>query len=86
MGKNLQRVTSDNFLLYQTEGGEICVQVRISENTVWLSLAQIAELFDRDKSVISKHIFNIFKVGELNKDRTVAKFATVRREASIATE
>ena len=86
MNKNLPEITSNNFLLYQTQGEENHIRVRISGNTVWLSLSQIATLFDRDKSVISRHIFNIFKVRELNKNRTVAKFATVQREVSRTVE
>ena len=52
----------------------------MKDETVWLSLDQIAELFERDKSVISRHISNIFKEEELDKDWTVAKFATVQNE------
>jgi len=49
-------------------------------NTVWLSLNQMAELFQRDKSVISRHIRNAFEEGELERRSTVANFATVQRE------
>ncbi|MEL7564282.1 MAG: RhuM family protein [Dehalobacterium sp.] len=52
----------------------------MENETVWLSLNQMAELFQRDKSVISKHIKNVFDEGELSKDLTVANFATVQRE------
>lgn len=71
----------DDFLFYQTEDGQSRVQVRIRGETVWLSLNQMAELFDRDKSSISKHISNIFEEGELVREATVATFATVQREA-----
>ncbi len=67
-------------LLYQTQDGESRVEVRLINETVWLSLNQMAELFDRDKSVISKHISNIFEEGELVQEGTVAKFATVQSE------
>jgi len=50
--------------------------------TVWLSLNQMADLFQRDKSVISRHMGNIFKTGELERESTVAKFATVQQEGS----
>ena len=69
-----------DILLFQTEDGKTRIEVRMSGETVWLSLNQIAELFQRDKSTISKHISNIFKEGELHEDRTVAKFATVQAE------
>jgi hypothetical protein len=66
--------------LYQTEDGRSRIQVRLHDNSVWLSLNQIADLFQRDKSVISKHIRNVFSEGELNPGATVASFATVQTE------
>ena len=79
---------SGEFLLYQTEDGRTRVQVRVKDESVWLSLNQLSELFGRDKSTISKHISNIFEERELLPDRTVAKFATVQNEGtrSIARE
>lgn len=69
-------------LMYQTEDGQTKIDVRMENETVWLSLNQLAELFQRDKSVISKHIKNLFDEGELQENRTVAKFATVQNEGS----
>ena len=63
-------------ILYQTEDGRTRIEVRMQADTVWLSLNQMAELFQRDKSVISRHIRNIFKEGELGAKAVVAKFAT----------
>jgi hypothetical protein len=57
------------------------IEVRLEDETVWLSLNQIAQLFYRDKSVISRHLRNIFKSGELDYNSTVAKNATVQKEA-----
>ena len=71
---------TSQFLLYKANNGKTRVEVRFEGETIWLSLNQISELFDRDKSVISKHISNIFEEEELEENRTVAKFATVRRE------
>jgi len=68
------------FLFYQTEDGRIRLQVRIQDETVWLSLNQMAELFQRDKSVVSRHINNVFDEGELRREATVAKSATVQTE------
>jgi hypothetical protein len=68
------------FLLYVTEDGEARLEVRLIGETVWLSLTQIAELFQRDKSVISRHIKNIYEEGELAPAATVANFATVQPE------
>lgn len=64
------------FLIYQTEGGQTKVDVRMENETVWLSLNQMAELFQRDKSVVSRHIKNIFSEGELDEKSVVAFFAT----------
>jgi hypothetical protein len=63
-------------ILYTTPEGTTRVEVFFQDETFWLSLNQIAELFQRDKSVISKHISNIFKEGELQYASVVAKFAT----------
>lgn len=68
------------FILYQTEDGLTRVEVRFFQETVWLSLNEIAELFQRDKSVISRHIANTFAEGELERTATVASFATVQSE------
>jgi|SRR5690606_27775681 len=61
------------------------VQVKFDKETVWLSLNQISELFDKDKSVISRHIRNIFKEGELERNSVVAKNATTATVAFFAT-
>ncbi|RPI99779.1 MAG: DUF1016 family protein [Deltaproteobacteria bacterium] len=65
---------------FKTEDGKSRLQVQFSGETAWLSLNQLADLFRRDKSVISKHIKNIFEEGELKSEATVAKFATVQAE------
>ncbi|NRB42204.1 MAG: virulence protein RhuM/Fic/DOC family protein [Pseudomonadales bacterium] len=61
--------------IFQAENGEIELTVNLQEQTVWLSQAQMALLFDRDRSVITKHIRNVFKDGELDKKAVCAKFA-----------
>jgi hypothetical protein len=63
-------------ILYQTEDGQTRVEVQFKGETAWLSLTPMAELFQRDKSVISRHIANIFEEGELRRDSVVANFAT----------
>lgn len=63
-------------IFYQTEDNQTRVQVQLQGETVWLSLNQMAEMFDRDKSVISKHIRNVFEEGELKPESVVANFAT----------
>ena len=67
-------------LFYQTEDGQTRLETRMMGETVWLSLGQMTTLFQRDKSVISRHIRNIYAEGELNSEGTVAKFATVQTE------
>lgn len=60
--------------IYETEKGKI--EVTLERDTVWLSMNQMVELFGRDKSVISRHISNIFKLGELDREQAVAQNAT----------
>ena len=67
-------------LIYQTEDGLTKINVNMQNETVWLTLDQMAELFQRDKSTISRHINNVFKEGELKREATVANFATVQLE------
>lgn len=67
-------------IMYQTEDGKTKIEVRVQDETVWLSLNQMAELFQRDKSVISRHIKNIFTEGELDEKAIVASFATTATE------
>ena len=59
--------------MYQAEDGKSLLEVYLHEETVWLSLNQMAELFGRDNSVISRHLNNIFKSGELLRDSVVGK-------------
>jgi len=68
------------FLLYETEDGQSRIDVRTDGDTVWLSLMQMVELFGRDKSVVSRHIKNVFDEGELDRAATVASHATVQIE------
>jgi hypothetical protein len=63
-------------IVYQSEDGVTQVDVSLYEETVWLNLNQMADLFQRDKSVISRHLRNIFKSGELDRQSVVANFAT----------
>ena len=69
--------------MYQVENGNTEISVRLENETVWLSLNQMVDLFLRDKSVISRHISNIFKEGELDKQSVVAKNATTAADGKI---
>lgn len=67
---------NDKMLIYQSADGQIKIDVRFENETVWLSLDQMSTLFGRDKSTVSRHIKNIFEEGELQAPSVVAKFAT----------
>lgn len=73
-------------ILFQTQSGETKIEVRLSNETVWLTADQMAELFQRNKSTISRHIRNVFDSGELEQTRTVAFFATVQNEGDRKVE
>lgn len=73
-------------IMYQTDDGISKINVNMYDETVWLSLDQMAELFQRDKSTISRHIKNVFEDGELIRESTVAKFATVQIEGEREVE
>jgi hypothetical protein len=77
---------NNEILMYQTEDGATKIEVRYQDENVWLSLNQMAELFQRDKSVISRHIKNVYEEGELEPSSTVANFATVQKEGGRTVE
>ena len=77
---------NNSILIYTTPDGKKKLEVNLKDETLWLSLDQIAELFQRNKSTISRHIKNIFEEGELNQEATVAKFATVQKEGDRKVE
>ncbi|NBL00385.1 MAG: cell filamentation protein Fic, partial [Erysipelotrichia bacterium] len=67
-------------LIYQNDSGDIKVDVRFEEKSIWLSQAQLCEVFGKSKATISEHISNIFDEGELEPTATVRKFRTVQIE------
>jgi hypothetical protein len=69
-------LSTGEVLLYQPRGGAVRLDVRLERDTVWLSLNQMANLFDRDKSVVSRHLRNVFETKELKRSAVVAKNAT----------
>ena len=79
-------MNKSSIIMYTTEDGLTKIETTFDEDTVWLSLDQMAELFQRDKSTISRHIKNIFQEGELVQSSTVAKFATVQTEGTRTVE
>lgn len=70
----------DQIVIFKPEGVDALIEVQVHEETVWLNRNQLASLFDRDIKTIGKHINNVFKEGELDKEATVAKYATVQKE------
>lgn len=82
MKNELLNKGNSEIIIYESEKG-VKLDINLKSETVWLSLEQMTELFGRDKSVISRHIKNIFEEGELeNNSSTVAKFATVQKEGT----
>ncbi len=82
----MEEFNKGNILLYQTEDGESKIEVTLANDTVWLTIDQMAELFQRNKSTISRHIKKIYESGELKPGPTVAYFATVQKEGSRKVE
>lgn len=70
----------NEIIVYQPEGGEFHIEVRVDQDTVWLTQAQMAELFNTDRTSINRHIRNIFQTQELYENSTCAKIAQVRLE------
>ena len=70
----------NKIVIYQTEDGQTQIDVRMENETVWLTQAQMAELFQTDRTSIVRHINNIYKVEELERDATCAKIAQVQKE------
>lgn len=70
----------EQIIIYQTEEGKSKIEIKLQDNMIWLTLSQIADLFEKNKSTISRHLFNIYKEEELMREATVAKNATVQIE------
>lgn len=75
---------NSNILIYQNQDGNIKIDVRLDEETVWLTQAQMQELFQKSKATISEHIKNVFEEGELNKEVAVREFRTTTSHGAIA--
>ena len=73
----------DQIVIYQTEDGKTQIDVRLENETVWLTQAQMAELYQKDRTVITRHINNVFKEGELEKEVVCAKFAHTTQHGAI---
>lgn len=84
MSENKGLPVKTEFLLYKTEDGKVRIQALLENETIWLTQQQMTELFQVNKSGISRHLKNIFETGELAPEATVAFFATVQYEGGRA--
>jgi hypothetical protein len=75
---------NSEMLIYQNPDGNIKIDVRLEDETVWLTQAQMGQLFGKDKRTVSEHIGNIFKEGELDESMVVRKFRTTTQHGAIA--
>lgn len=73
---------NDQIIIYQTPDGHTAIDVKLTEDTIWLNQYQLADLFDTDRTSIVKHIKNIYSSAELSEEATCAKFAQVQDEGS----
>lgn len=78
-----ERYPMSEVIIYKAKDGHIELKVSLSDETVWLPLNQLVDLFGRDKSVISRHLSNIFKNKELDRNLVVANFATTAADGKI---
>ena len=85
--KNNKQIARQNtfteFMLYTTPNGKVKVEIFLRDETVWLTQARIAELFGVDRSVVTKHLKNIFESGELEEDSVCANFAHTADDGKI---
>ena len=72
----------DKIILYTTDSGKVTVSVRFEDENFWMTQKAIAELFDTERSVITKHLSNIYEEEELDRNSTCAKFAQVQIEGN----
>ncbi len=82
MTESKNNASQSDVLLYQTSDGVTKLEVRLEEETVWLSQSQMAELFQKNVRTINEHLANIYEEGELNREATIRKFRTVRLEGT----
>lgn len=77
-----EKAPQSSIILYQTEDGRTRIQCRFEDETIWLTQALLAELFQKDVRTINEHLVNIFEDGELSWEATIRKFRIVRLEGA----
>jgi hypothetical protein len=78
----VEQLSHSSLILYQTEDGRTRIQCRFENETIWLTQALIAELFQKDVRTINEHLVNIFEEGELSREATIRKYRIVRLEGT----
>lgn len=81
-----ENMPTGEILLYQTEDGSTRIDVRLQDETLWVTQMQMAELFQKDRRTISEYIANVYEEGELTQDATVRNFRTVQKEGKREVE
>ncbi|MBN2778091.1 MAG: virulence RhuM family protein, partial [Bacteroidales bacterium] len=82
----MEKSNSGEIILYQNPDGKIKIDVRLEDETVWLTQDQMATLFGKGRSTVTEHIANVFEEGELEQSRTCRKFRQVRKEGNREVE
>jgi hypothetical protein len=84
--RKIENTNSDlgKIILYQSEDGHVSIDVHLKDETVWLTQAQMEKLFQRDQSVISRHVNNIFKEGELQRRSNMQKMHIANSDKPVA--
>ena len=77
------KMDENKIVIYQTEDGQTQIDVRLENETVWLTQVQMAELFQKERTVITRHINNVFKEGELEREVVCAKFAHTTQHGAM---
>ena len=80
----MEQKDNNGIIIYQDENGVTKVSVRFSDEDVWLTQQQLAEIYETTQENVSIHISNIYKDGELNENRTYKKFLLVRKEGRVS--
>ena len=81
--KRIVATNGSSIVLYTTADGNTQLEVKLEKDTVWLTQSQMAELFGRDRTVVGRHISNVYKEGELSREVTCAFFAQVTPHGAI---
>ena len=79
---NVDNKDSPSIEIYELDDGSTNIEIRLDQNTLWLSQAQLATLFDKDTDAIGLHLRNIYKEGEMDEKATTEEYSVVRQEGS----